>query len=454
MQSNTRWNNNLAFLLAATGSAVGLGNIWGFPYKAGENGGGLFVLLYIFFVILLGLPVFMAEVAIGKIGKKDPVSAMINTAEKTNSTKNWRVVGYLGILSNLFIGGYYAVIAGLVINYGFISASGFIGKDPTVIYDTEISSFAEMTFWFLLFLALTGFVLARGIEKGIESSMRILMPTLFFLIILMVGYGAYRGDMSAALSYLFSWKAEQFSAATMQAAIGQAFFSLSIGMGTLMAFGYYMPKEQKVPGASSIVVTADTSVALLAGLAIFPLVFAFPFLDPNAGTELVFKTMSTAFAELGAIGQFVGPLFYLLLAVAALSSMISILEPSVLWVQERMPTTRTRATFIVIAICIVLCLISVSGFNVLKDFKVGSLENPFEMMKYIADDFLLLLGGTGISAFVGWRLSKIIDMEKLGFKSKLLFSARIFILRWVSPLFLMVIWVLGNLERIFFIKFF
>ena len=139
----------------------------------------------------------------------------------------------------------------------------------------------------------------------------------------------------------------------MQAAIGQAFFSLSIGMGTLMAFGYYMPKEQKVPGASSIVVTADTSVALLAGLAIFPLVFAFPFLDPNAGTELVFKTMSTAFAELGAIGQFVGPLFYLLLAVAALSSMISILEPSVLWVQERMPTTRTRATFIVIAICII-----------------------------------------------------------------------------------------------------
>ena len=177
-------------------------------------------------------------------------------------------------------------------------------------------------------------------------------------------------------------------------------------------------------------------------------------MDPNAGTELVFKTMSTAFAELGAIGQFVGPLFYLLLAVAALSSMISILEPSVLWVQERMPTTRTRATFIVIAICIILCLISVSGFNVLKDFKVGSLENPFEMMKYIADDFLLLLGGTGISAFVGWRLSKIIDMEKLGFKSKLLFSAWIFILRWVSPLFLMVIWVLGNLERIFFIKFF
>ena len=137
-------------------------------------------------------------------------------------------------------------------------------------------------------------------------------------------------------------------------------------MGTLMAFGYYMPKEQKVPGASSIVVTADTSVALLAGLAIFPLVFAFPFLDPNAGTELVFKTMSTAFAELGAIGQFVGPLFYLLLAVAALSSMISILEPSVLWVQERMPTTRTRATFIVIAICIILCLFYY--FNFLQKF--------------------------------------------------------------------------------------
>ena len=149
-----------------------------------------------------------------------------------------------------------------------------------------------------------------------------------------------------------------------------------------------------------------------------------------------------------------GPLFYLLLAVAALSSMISILEPSVLWVQERMPTTRIRATFIVLAICTALCLFSVSGFNTLKNFGVGTLENPFEIIKYLADDFLLLLGGTGISAFVGWRLSKIIDMEKLGFKSKILFSVWIFILRWVSPIFLMVIWVLGNLERLFEVTFF
>ena len=209
-----QWNNNLAFLLAATGSAVGLGNIWGFPYKAGENGGGLFVLLYIFFVIVLGLPVFMAEVFIGKVGKGNPVGAVEALAKKTKSSRNWNLVAYSGILASLIIAGYYAVIAGLVINYGFIAAAGFVGTDPGVVYAQEISSFWEMTFWFSIFLIGSGIVVGFGIEKGIESAMRILLPLLFVLVILMVGYGAVRGDMPAALDYLFSWKADQFNPGT------------------------------------------------------------------------------------------------------------------------------------------------------------------------------------------------------------------------------------------------
>jgi NSS family neurotransmitter:Na+ symporter len=284
----------------------------------------------------------MAEVFIGKVGKGNPVGAVEALAKKTKSSRNWNLVAYSGILASLIIAGYYAVIAGLVINYGFIAAAGFVGTDPGVVYAQEISSFWEMTFWFSIFLIGSGIVVGFGIEKGIESAMRILLPLLFVLVILMVGYGAVRGDMPAALDYLFSWKADQFNPGTVQAAVGQAFFSLSIGMGTLMAFGSYMPKSQQVSKSSVIVVTADTGVALFAGLAIFPLVFFFA-LDPTAGTELVFKTMTTAFAEMGLFGQFIGSLFYFLLAVAAFSSMISILEPSVVFVSEKFNFSRFKS---------------------------------------------------------------------------------------------------------------
>ena len=448
-----QWNNNTAFLLAATGSAVGLGNIWGFPYKAGENGGGLFVLLYIFIVITLGLPVFMAEVFIGKKGKSNPVSSVETLAKASNSSKSWNIIGYGGILASLIIAGYYAVIAGFVINYGFISASGVDVGAAEAIYTAEKANFWEMTMWFSIFLFGSGFVVANGIDKGIDKAMRFLLPMLFVLVFAMVGYGAIAGDFSAGLSYLFSWKADDFSAGTIQAAIGQAFFSMSIGMGTLMAFGSYMPSDQKVSRASSVVVTADTGVALLAGLAIFPLALGLGF-SPNAGDTLVFVTMTEVFAQLGSIGQFVGPLFYFLLAVAAFSSMISILEPSVAFLSQKFSMTRVKATSIIMAVCFGLSLVSVAGHNVWNDVAIGALDNTFEAMKYFADDFLLLLVGTGMSIFVGWRLQGALDNDILGIENKALMNLWVFILKWVSPIFLMVIWTLGNLQILFGIRFF
>ena len=451
--NSNQWNNNTAFLLAATGSAVGLGNIWGFPYKAGENGGGLFVLLYIFFVITLGLPVFMAEVFIGKKGKSNPVSSIETLAKVSNSSKSWNIIGYGGILASLIIAGYYAVIAGFVINYGFISASGVDVGAAEAIYTAEKANFWEMTIWFSMFLFGSGFVVANGIDKGIDKAMRVLLPMLFVLVFAMVGYGAIAGDFAAGLSYLFSWKADDFSAGTIQAAIGQAFFSMSIGMGTLMAFGSYMPSDQKVSRASSVVVTADTGVALLAGLAIFPLALGLGF-SPNAGDTLVFVTMTEVFAQLGPIGQFVGPLFYFLLAVAAFSSMISILEPSVAFVSQKFSLTRAKATSIIMAVCFGLSLVSVAGHNVWNDVAIGALDNTFEAMKYFADDFLLLLVGTGMSIFVGWRLQGALDNDILGIENKALMNLWVFILKWVSPIFLMVIWTLGNLQILFGIRFF
>lgn len=463
--NSNQWNNNTAFLLAATGSAVGLGNIWGFPYKAGENGGGLFVLLYIFFVITLGFPVFMAEVFIGKKGKSNPVSSVEILAKSSNSSRKWNIVGYGGILASLIIAGYYAVIAGFVINYGFISAGGVDVGAAEAIYTAEKANFWEMTMWFSIFLFGSGFVVANGIDKGIEKAMRFLLPMLFVLVFAMVAYGAYAGDFSKGLEYLFSWKAEDgITAGMIQGAIGQAFFSLSIGMGTLMAFGAYMPNDQKVSKASGVVVTADTGVAILAGLAIFPLAFGIygqqwatmgQGWSPEAGGDtLVFVTLTEAFARLGDIGQFVGPLFFFLLAVAAFSSMISILEPSVAFVSEKFSFTRKKATAIIMLVCFILSLISVAGHNVWADKSLGTLENPFEMMKYFADDFLLLLVGAGMSIFVGWRLQNVVNADDMGITNKGFMNLWVFVLRWISPVFLLGIWVLGNLDRIFKISFF
>ena len=460
--NSSQWNNNTAFLLAATGSAVGLGNIWGFPYKAAENGGGLFVLLYIFFVITLGFPVFMAEVFIGKKGKGNPVSSVESLAIKSKSSKSWGIVGYAGILASLIIAGYYAVIAGFVIDYGFISAQGVAEGTAKDIWATQQSTFWDMTLWTLLFIFGSCYVVANGIDAGIDKAMRFLLPMLFVLVIAMVGYGAYQGDFNAGLDYLFSAKTDKFNspgevAATVQAAIGQAFFSLSIGMGTLMAFGSYMPSSQKVSKASTVVVTADTGVALLAGLAIFPLAFGLGFNpEENAfgGSALVFETMPEAFAKLGALGQFVGPLFFFLLAVAAFSSMISILEPSVAFLTQKLSSqpnsdTRKKATAVILLVCVGLSLISIAGHNVWKDISVGALQNPFEFMKYFADDFLLLLVGTGMSIFVGWRLQNVVDKDTMGINSAAMMNLWIFVLKWISPIFLMTIWTLGNLQVLF-----
>tara|TARA_Y100001958_G_C21233983_1_gene560095 strand:+ start:184 stop:1548 length:1365 start_codon:yes stop_codon:yes gene_type:complete len=450
---SSQWNNNTAFLLAATGSAVGLGNIWGFPYKAGENGGGLFVLLYIFFVITLGLPVFMAEVFIGKKGKSNPVSSIESLAAQSNSSKGWNIVGYGGILASLIIAGYYAVIAGFVLNYGFLSAGGVEEGAAKALWADEQTQFGDMTMWTVIFIAASCYVVANGIDAGIDKAMRFLLPMLFLLVLAMVGYGAYEGDFAKGVSYLFSWKSDDFSAGTVQAAIGQAFFSLSIGMGTLMAFGSYMPSNQKVSNASGVVVTADTGVALLAGLAIFPLAFGLGF-QPGQGSALVFETMTEAFSKLGVIGQFVGPLFFFLLAIAAFSSMISILEPSVAFLTQKFSMSRMKATGIILMVCVLLSLVSIAGHNVWKDIAIGALDNPFEAMKYFADDFLLLLVGTGMSIFVGWRLQKVVDADTMGINNPAMMNIWIFILKWVSPIFLMVIWALGNLQILFDIRFF
>ena len=450
---SSQWNNNTAFLLAATGSAVGLGNIWGFPYKAGENGGGLFVLLYIFFVITLGLPVFMAEVFIGKKGKSNPVSSIESLAAQSNSSKGWNIVGYGGILASLIIAGYYAVIAGFVLNYGFLSAGGVEEGAAKALWADEQTQFGDMTMWTVIFIAGSCYVVANGIDAGIDKAMRFLLPMLFLLVLAMVGYGAYEGDFAKGVSYLFSWKSDDFSAGTVQAAIGQAFFSLSIGMGTLMAFGSYMPSNQKVSNASGVVVTADTGVALLAGLAIFPLAFGLGF-QPGEGSALVFETMTEAFSKLGVIGQFVGPLFFFLLAIAAFSSMISILEPSVAFLTQKFSMSRMKATGIILMVCVLLSLVSIAGHNVWKDIAIGALDNPFVAMKYFADDFLLLLVGTGMSIFVGWRLQKVVDADTMGINNPAMMNIWIFILKWVSPIFLMVIWALGNLQILFDIRFF
>ena len=324
LKSHGAWIGKWTFILAATGSAVGLGNIWGFPYKAGTNGGGAFVLIYLGCILIIGLPIMISEIIIGRKAGNSPINAMKNVALESKKSSMWQVVGWSGIFAGILILSFYSVIAGICLNYIFISAtsSGTISSPDQ--FSSVISSPANLIIWHTIFMVMTALIVSAGIKDGIGRMVKILMPMLGFLMIFMVIYSMINGDFTKALSFLFAPDFSDVTSDTLLQAMGQAFFSLSLGMGSIMAYGAYMPKDQQVASSSFTVASLDTLIAMLAGLAIFPIIFAFN-LEPNSGPGLVFVSMLSAFNQMQ-FGQLIGPLFFILLSVAALSSSISLLE--------------------------------------------------------------------------------------------------------------------------------
>ena len=431
LKSQGAWIGKWTFILAATGSAVGLGNIWGFPYKAGTNGGGAFVLIYLLCILMIGIPIMISEIIIGRRSGNSPINAMKKTAIASNSSSVWQFVGWSGITAGILILSFYSVIAGICMNYIFISAFSSGAISSTDQFSDVISSPLNLIFWHTLFMFLTALIVSAGVKDGIGRMVKILMPMLGFLMIFMVIYSMINGNFTQAMSFLFAPDFSSITSETLLQAMGQAFFSLSLGMGSIMAYGAYMPKDQKVINTSFTVGSLDTLIAMLAGLAIFPIIFAFN-LEPNSGPGLVFISMLSAFNQMQ-FGQIIGPLFFMLLSIAALSSSISLLEPGVAYLAEEDILSRKRSAQVISIFIWILGIGSALSFNIWSDFKLISDKNFLDSMDFIANQILLPLGGMLIAIFVGWFMKINFIRDELGATSKIVFILWRFFIRFIAP---------------------
>jgi NSS family neurotransmitter:Na+ symporter len=431
LKSHGAWIGKWTFILAATGSAVGLGNIWGFPYKAGTNGGGAFVLIYLGCILIIGIPIMISEIILGRRAGNSPINAMRSVALESNRSSSWQIVGWSGIFAGVLILSFYSVIAGICLNYIFISASSSGAITSPEQFTNVISSPINLIFWHTVFMILTALIVSAGIKDGIGRMVKILMPLLGFLMIFMVIYSIINGDFSRAMTFLFAPDFSNVTSDTLLQAMGQAFFSLSLGMGSIMAYGAYMPKDQKVVSTSFTVASLDTLIAILAGLAIFPIIFAFN-LEPNSGPGLVFVSMLSAFNQMQ-FGQFIGPLFFILLSVAALSSSISLLEPGVAYLSEENILSRKRSAEIISFFVWILGIGSALSFNILSDFSLIGDRNFLDSMDFIANQILLPLGGVFIAIFVGWFMKKSLIEDELGSINTSLYFLWRFFVKFIAP---------------------
>ena len=432
LKSHGAWIGKWTFILAATGSAVGLGNIWGFPYKAGTNGGGAFVLIYLGCILIIGLPIMISEIIIGRKAGNSPINAMKNVALESKKSSMWQVVGWSGIFAGILILSFYSVIAGICLNYIFISAtsSGTISSPDQ--FSSVISSPVNLIIWHTIFMVMTALIVSAGIKDGIGRMVKILMPMLGFLMIFMVIYSMINGDFTKAFSFLFAPDFSDVTSDTLLQAMGQAFFSLSLGMGSIMAYGAYMPKDQQVVSSSFTVASLDTLIAMLAGLAIFPIIFAFN-LEPNSGPGLVFVSMLSAFNQMQ-FGQFIGPLFFILLSVAALSSSISLLEPGVAYLSEEGILSRKRSAEIISFFIWILGIGSALSFNIWSDVEIVLGKNFLDSMDFIANQILLPLGGMLIAIFVGWFMKESLIKDEIGHINNALYLLWRLFVKFVAPL--------------------
>ena len=431
LKSHGAWIGKWTFILAATGSAVGLGNIWGFPYKAGTNGGGAFVLIYLACIVVIGIPIMISEIIIGRRAGNSPINAMRRVSIDSNQSSMWQFVGWSGIFAGALILSFYSVIAGICLNYIFISATSSGAISASDQFGSVISSPGNLLFWHSLFMILTALIVSAGVKDGIGKMVKILMPMLGFLMIFMVIYSMINGNFSQAISFLFAPDFSQVTSDTVLQAMGQAFFSLSLGMGSIMAYGAYMPKDQRVINTSFTVGSLDTLVAILAGLAIFPIIFAFN-LEPGSGPGLVFVSMLSAFNQME-FGYVIGPLFFVLLSVAALSSSISLLEPGVAFLAEEQILSRRRAAEIISFFVWVLGIGSALSFNIWSDLYLISDRNFLDSMDFVANQILLPLGGMLIAIFVGWFMKESLIKDEIGQINPIVYKLWRFFVKFVAP---------------------
>jgi len=439
-----QWSSRWTFVLAATGSAVGLGNIWKFPYIAGENGGGAFVLVYLLCIAAVGVPIMMAEVLIGRRGRRSPINTMLHLAREEGRTARWRYLGWAGVVAGFLILSYYSVIAGWALAYLPRTAGGaFEGvtaDGAESIFSGLVSDPERLLAWHTLFMAMTMVVVSRGVRSGLEQAVRYLMPSLFVLLLILVGYAMNTGHFSEGLTFLFRPDFSQLTSTSVLVAMGHAFFTLSLGMGAIMVYGSYLPRSASIPGTVFTIATADTLVALLAGMAIFPIVFANG-LAPGAGPGLIFQTLPIAFGHMPG-GLFFGTLFFLLLVFAAWSSAISLIEPMVAFMVENLHMSRHRAAIWAGSSAWILGIGTILSFNLWSGerFQLFGMT-VFDFLDYLTANIMLPLGGLLIALFAAWAMRRESCRDELDLQDGPFFRTWYLLVSYLTPLAVVVIFL-------------
>lgn len=440
-EGHGQWSSRMGFVLAAVGSAVGLGNIWKFPYMVGQSGGAAFVAVYLVCIALIGLPIIVAEWLLGRRGQKNPINTMADLARTNGRSPAWALVGVSGTLAGFLILSFYSVIGGWALSYLLDAVSGgFGGMDSDAAgaaFNGMLGNPGSLTLWHTAFMVLTAGVVALGVSGGLERASKILMPALGVLLALMVGYGAASDGFGRALDYLFAPDFSKITGEVLLAALGHAFFTLSLGMGVMIAYGSYLGQKVNLLRAARTVAIMDTVIALGAGLAIFPIVFANG-LDPAAGPGLIFVTLPLVFGKITG-GVILGTMFFLLLTFAALTSAISLLEPSVELLQERTPLGRVGATVLAGVVIWALGIAALLSFNVWSDVLIFG-NNIFDLLDKLTSKFLLPLTALGAVLFVGWCLNRDSVREELDLSNGG-FALWNLVVRFVAPIGVIVVFV-------------
>ncbi|GGK65058.1 sodium-dependent transporter [Amphritea balenae] len=443
------WANRWIFILAATGSAVGLGNIWKFPYIAGENGGGAFVLVYLLFILGVGVPIMMAEVLVGRRGRQSPINSMREVAIEANHSPKWAIVGWMGALAGFLIFSFYSVVAGWVLAYVAGMANGDfldIGSEQAgKVFNDLLADPQALLIWHTVFVVLVMTVVMGGVNKGLERATRIMMPALFVLLLVLLGYSMTTGSFGEGVDFLFHFDPSALSWDAVLVALGHSFFTLSLGMGAIMAYGSYMPKGASIGSTVMTIAALDTIVALVAGLAIFPIVFANS-LDPGAGPGLMFITLPVAFGQMPG-GQIFGFLFFVLVGLAAWSSAISLMEPAAAWMVERFGMKRAPVCVILGIVVWILGIAALSSFNIGSDIALFGM-NIFDFLDFITANVMLPLGGLFVACFAGWVLTKQISQNELAIKRPGVYALWLVLIRYVAPLAVAAIFILNLIEKL------
>jgi NSS family neurotransmitter:Na+ symporter len=405
------------------------------------------VLVYLACVVFVAVPVLIAELWIGRRGGDSPPVAMRNVATAAGQSRAWSVVGWVGMLVGYLIATYYSVIAGWTLAYIFKASNGFGGasaQDVAQQFGALLADPVTLTFWHTVFITTALLIVGRGLRDGIERAVTFLMPALFLMLLVMIGYAAIEGDFQAGVNFLFSTDFSKITGGTVLAAIGQAFFSISVAMGLIMTYGSYVPQNVSLTKSALIIAGSDTLVALLAGLMIFPLVFANN-LDPASGPGLIFQTLPAAFVGMPG-GTVFGALFFLLLAFAAITSIIAIIEPIVSYAEGRWHMRRRNACIVFGVLAWAIGLATVLSFNIWAGFMpmsaVSSLADKtlFDLIDYFTANLLMPVGGILMALFVGWAIKPAVLAEDLRFGSPLLFRVWLWTVRVIAPL--AILWVL------------